>query len=72
LAQRLSGRAADYFQGLSFEPAGPSGSVAEKLDAVRLERSRCFRGAWLGWCLGRALKLGVRFDVFKDNFQPAP
>ena len=34
-----------------------AGSVAVKLDGVRLERSRSFGAVWLGWILWRALKL---------------
>jgi len=39
------------------------GSVAVKLDGVRLERSRSFGAVWLGWILWRALKLDEQCET---------
>jgi Transposase DDE domain/Domain of unknown function (DUF4277) len=55
LAQSIGG--CDLSQGQLFEGGEPTGSVAIKLDRVRLERSRSFGAVWLGWFLWRALKL---------------
>jgi transposase len=55
LARSISGRGAA--QGQLFAAAERSATVAVKLDAIRLERSRSFGAVWLGWTLWRALKL---------------
>ncbi len=57
LARSIAGRRSESWQGQLFERSEPSGSVAVKLDRVRLERSRSFGAVWLGWFLWRALKL---------------
>lgn len=57
LARSIAGRRSESWQGQLFERREPSGSVAVKLDRVRLERSRSFGAVWLGWFLWRALKL---------------
>jgi transposase len=57
LARSIAGRASESWQGQLFERGEPTGSVAVKLDGVRLERSRSFGAVWLGWILWRALKL---------------
>ena len=57
LARRIGGRACELTQGQLFDRGEPTGSVAVRLDAVRLERSRSFGAVWLGWFLWRALKL---------------
>jgi transposase len=58
LARSIAGREWEDLQGQLFERrVDPSGSVAVKLDRVRLERSRSFGAVWLGWFLWRALKL---------------
>lgn len=57
LARSIAGREWEDLQGQLFERGDPSGSVAVKLDRVRLERSRSFGAVWLGWFLWRALKL---------------
>jgi transposase len=57
LARRIGGRACELSQGQLFDHREPTGSVAVKLDRVRLERSRSFGAVWLGWFLWRALKL---------------
>jgi len=57
LARSITGRACESSQGQLFDRTEPRGSVAVKLDAVRLERSRSFGAVWLGWLLWRALKL---------------
>jgi transposase len=57
LARSITGRACESLQGQLFDRTEPRGSVAVKLDAVRLERSRSFGAVWLGWLLWRALKL---------------
>jgi len=57
LARSITGRGWEHSQGQLFDRAEPSGSVAVKLDRVRLERSRSFGAVWLGWILWRALKL---------------
>ncbi len=57
LARSITGRAYESSQGQLFDRTEPRGSVAVKLDAVRLERSRSFGAVWLGWLLWRALKL---------------
>jgi hypothetical protein len=57
LARSIAGRTSETCQGQLFDRAEASGSVAVKLDGVRLERSRSFGAVWLGWILWRALKL---------------
>jgi transposase len=57
LARSIAGRQSESLQGQLFDRAEPIGSVAVKLDGVRLERSRSFGAVWLGWILWRALKL---------------
>jgi transposase len=57
LARSIAGREWEDLQRQLFERGDPSGSVAVKLDRVRLERSRSFGAVWLGWFLWRALKL---------------
>ena len=57
LAQSIGGRGCDLSQGQLFGAKEPTGSVAVRLDRVRLERSRSFGAVWLGWFLWRALKL---------------
>ena len=57
LARSMAGRASESWQGQLFDSREPTGSVAIKLDRVRLERSRSFGAVWLGWFLWRALKL---------------
>src|SRR5262247_512559 len=57
LARSITGRAYEDSQGQLFDDRKPTGSVAVKLDGVRLERSRSFGAVWLGWILWRALKL---------------
>lgn len=57
LARSIAGREWEDLQGQLFERGDLSGSVAVKLDRVRLEHSRSFGAVWLGWFLWRALKL---------------
>ena len=57
LARSIGGRACELSQRQLFDGGEPSGSVAVKLDRVRLERSRSFGAVWLGWFLWRALRL---------------
>jgi transposase len=57
LAQSIGGHGCDLSQGQLFDGREPTGSVAVRLDRVRLERSRSFGAVWLGWFLWRALKL---------------
>jgi len=57
LARRITGRAEELAQGKLFEASEPDATVAVKLDAVRLERSRSFGDVWLGWRLWQALQL---------------
>lgn len=57
LARSIAGDGAGGTQGQLFEADEPSGAVAVRLDAVRLERSRSFGSVWLGLMLWRALKL---------------
>jgi transposase len=57
LARSIAGCASECGQGQLFDRTEPTGSVAVKLDRVRLERSRSFGAVWLGWILWRALKL---------------
>lgn len=54
LARSIAGCGSE--QGQLFDRGEPTGSVAVKLDRVRLERSRSFGAVWLGWFLWRALK----------------
>lgn len=63
LARSIAGRIADCSQGQLFDRGKPSGSVAVKLDGVRLERSRSFGAVWLGWILWRALKLDEQCEA---------
>ena len=58
LARSIAGHASELCQGQLFDRAEATGSVAIKLDGVRLERSRSFGAVWLGWILWRALKVG--------------
>jgi len=57
LAGSIVGRGCESWQRGLFDRTEPRGSVAVKLDRVRLERSRSFGAVWLGWILWRALKL---------------
>jgi len=57
LARSIAGRASECWQGRLFDRGEPTGSLAVKLDRVRLERSRSFGAVWLGWILWRALEL---------------
>lgn len=58
LARSITGHAGEHSQGQLFDDnQKPTGSVAVKLDGIRLERSRSFGAVWLGWILWRALKL---------------
>jgi transposase len=57
LARSITGRGSESWQGQLFDRGEPTGSLAVKLDRVRLERSRSFGAVWLGWILWRALKL---------------
>lgn len=57
LARSICGHASASWQGELFDQAEPTGSVAVKLDGVRLERSRSFGAVWLGLKLWQALKL---------------
>lgn len=57
LARTISGRAFESLQGRLFEANAPVEAAAVRLDAVRLERSRSFGAAWLGWVLWHSLEL---------------
>jgi transposase len=57
LARSMVGGGEENSQGQLFDAFKPTDSIAVKLDAVRLERSRSFGAVWLGWMLWRALKL---------------
>lgn len=57
LARSIVGRHQEYGQGQLFNRGEPTDSVAVRLDAVRLERSRSFGAVWLGRMLWQALKL---------------
>lgn len=57
LARSIVGRHQEYGQGQLFDRGEPTDSVAVRLDAVRLERSRSFGAVWLGRMLWQALKL---------------
>src|SRR3990172_11872529 len=57
LARSITGRACESSQGQLFDRTELRGSVAVKLDAVRLERSRSFGAVWLWGVLGRGVKL---------------
>ena len=59
----LQGVASECCQGQLFDRAEATGSVAVKLDGVRLERSRSFGVVWLGWILWRALKLDEQCEA---------
>ena len=63
LARSIAGRTSECCQGQLFDRAEASGSVAVKLDGVRLERSRSFGAVWLGWILWRALKLDEQCEA---------
>ncbi|MBI2359741.1 MAG: IS1634 family transposase [Deltaproteobacteria bacterium] len=63
LARSVAGRAWEHCQGQLFDRREPTGSVAVKLDRVRLERSRSFGAVWLGWLLWRALKLDEQCET---------
>jgi transposase len=63
LARSIAGRISDCSQGQLFDRGEASGSVAVKLDGVRLERSRSFGAIWLGWILWRALKLDEQCEA---------
>lgn len=63
LARSITGRACEHSQGQLFEDEKPAGSVAVKLDGVRLERSRSFGAVWLGWILWHALKLDEQCET---------
>jgi transposase len=63
LARSIAGRASEFSQGQLFDRREPTGSVAVKLDGVRLERSRSFGAVWLGWFLWRALKLDEQCEA---------
>jgi transposase len=71
LARSIAGRASESSQGQLFDRREPTGSVAVKLDGVRLERSRSFGAVWLGWILWRALKfdevLGELLSVSRET-----
>ncbi len=56
LARSIAGLSWEDCQGQLFDHREPTGSVAVKLDQLRLERSRSFGAVWLGWILWRALK----------------
>jgi transposase len=56
LARSIAGHFWEDSQGQLFDRREPTGSVAVKLDQLRLERSRSFGAVWLGWILWRALK----------------
>lgn len=56
LARSIAGHCWEGSQGQLFNRREPTGSVAVKLDQLRLERSRSFGAVWLGWILWRALK----------------
>jgi len=57
LARSIAGDQAARSQGQLFAVDESNGTVAVRLDRVRLERSRSFGAVWLGWVLWRALKL---------------
>lgn len=57
LARSISGDIATCAQRHLFEADDALEAVPVKLGKVRLERSRAFGAVWLGWLLGRALKL---------------
>ena len=63
LARSIAGRRSECCQGQLFDRAEATGSVAVKLDGVRLERSRSFGAVWLGWILWRALKLDEQCEA---------
>ena len=66
LAREITGRIAERSQGHLFETDAPVEAAKVRLDAVRLERSRSFGAAWLGWALWRALK----FDELLGGLLP--
>jgi transposase len=57
LARSITGGAAGCSQRLLFEANDAADAVPVKLGKVRLERSRGFGAAWLGWLLWQALQL---------------
>ncbi len=63
LARSIVGRTSESCQGQLFDRGEPTGSVAVKLDGVRLEHSRSFGAVWLGWILWRALKLDEQCEA---------
>lgn len=63
LARSIAGHASEDGQGQLFDRRESPGSVAVKLDRVRLERSRSFGAVWLGWILWRALKLDEQCET---------
>ena len=63
LARSITAGACESWQGELFDKQKPAGSVAVKLDGVRLERSRSFGAVWLGWILWRALKLDEQCET---------
>ena len=63
LARRVVGHCWEDSQGQLFDRREPTGSVAVKLDGVRLERSRRFGAGWLGWILWRALRLDEQCET---------
>jgi hypothetical protein len=63
LARSIAGRGYEHSQGQLFDGHKPAGSVAVKLDSVRLERSRSFGAVWLGWILWQALKLDEQCET---------
>ncbi|HEX9146817.1 MAG TPA: IS1634 family transposase [Candidatus Binatia bacterium] len=63
LARSIAGRTSECCQGRLFDRVEASGSVAVKLDGVRLERSRSFGAVWLGWILWRAVKLDEQCEA---------
>lgn len=63
LGRSIAGGTSQWCQGQLFDRAEATGSVAVKLDGVRLERSRSFGAVWLGWILWRALKLDEQCEA---------
>jgi transposase len=63
LARSIVGHPSECWQGQLFDHREPAGAVAVKLDRVRLERSRSFGAAWLGWILWHALKLDEQCEA---------
>src|SRR5918993_6096135 len=63
LARSIAGRTSESCQGQLFDRAEASGSVAVKLDGVRLERSRSFGAVWLGGVFWGAFKLDEPWEA---------